>query len=425
MGRRHQRDTPPVIALADCNNFYVSCERVFQPSLEGRPVIVLSNNDGCAVARSNEAKAMGIGMGAPYFQVRATCERRGIKVFSSNYELYGDMSRRVTSVLRRFAPEMEVYSIDESFLNLDGSTDPLALAHEMREVVGRWTGIPISVGLGSTKTLAKVANRLAKKQALGCLQVSPRDHDALAGLEVEEVWGVGRRLGIRLRKVGVKTALDLATAPSSTMRSVGGVTLERTHRELGGLRCIPMEAFSPPRKNVCSSRSFGRPVTTLEDLEEALANYTVTAAKRMRGEGSLARGAQVFLTTNRFREDQPQYRNTRALSFAEPTDDPISLVSAAKRLLRAIYRPGFSYKKVGVLLLDLTSGRERQATLFPPPAGSEKRKRLVEAMEAVSSEHGVAGAFLAAQGIVRGWGMRRNRRSPRCTTRWEEIFSVS
>ncbi|MFP6899342.1 MAG: Y-family DNA polymerase, partial [Opitutales bacterium] len=243
--------------MADCNNFYVSCERVFQPSLEGRPVIVLSNNDGCVVARSNEAKELGIAMGAPYFQIQRTCERSGVVVFSSNYELYGDMSRRVVSVMRRFAPQLEVYSIDESFLNLDGARSPLSLADEVRLTVERWTGVPISVGLGPTKTLAKLANRLAKKGS-GCQLVETGDRELLAGVEVEGVWGVGRRWGMRLRRVGVKTALDLAEAPTPIVRSIGGVTLERTHRELGGLRCFGMEESPQPRKNVCSSRSFGR-----------------------------------------------------------------------------------------------------------------------------------------------------------------------
>ena len=424
MGRRHQRDTPPVIALADCNNFYVSCERVFQPALEDRPVIVLSNNDGCAVARSNEAKDLGIAMGAPYFKVRRLCERNGVKVFSSNYELYGDMSRRVVSVLRRFVPEMEVYSIDESFLNLDGVADPLAIARDMRKAVGCWTGIPICVGLGPTKTLAKLANRLAKKTDGGCLVAHPEDRGTLARVEVEEVWGVGRRLGVRLRKVGIRTALGLATAPTSTVRSIGGVTLQRTHWELAGFPCFGLEEFPQPRKNVCSSRSFGRPVTALEDLEEALANYVVTAARRMRGEGSVACGMQVFLTTNRFREDLPQYRNSRVTAFDDPTDDPLHLVAVGKHLLQDIYRSGFAYKKVGVLLLDLVPGCERQGVLFESAVGGSKRKQFVETVESVAADYGDAGAFLAAQGIRRGWGMRRNRRSRRYTTCWEDLIQV-
>ena len=219
-----------MIALADCNNFYVSCERVFRPHLRNRPVIVLSNNDGCAVARSNEAKALGVPMGAPYHQVRYLCERNGVQVFSSNYELYGDMSGRVVSVLRQFAPELEVYSIDESFLNFSGLTHPLEVAVRMRQTVGQWTGIPISVGLGPTKTLAKLANRLAKKSGSGCMQVDAGEEDVLAQVAIEDVWGVGRRLAVRLRRVGALDARGFVHLPPSVVRSIGGVTLERTLR---------------------------------------------------------------------------------------------------------------------------------------------------------------------------------------------------
>ena len=231
-----------MIALADCNNFYVSCERVFLPSLEGRPVIVLSNNDGCAVARSNEAKAMGIPMGAPYHQVKRKCERNGVAVFSSNYELYGDMSRRVVSALSRFAPGMEVYSIDESFLDLRGVSDPLSLGKRMRGTVRKWTGIPISVGLGRTKTLAKLANRLAKKEGTGCLQIDEGNRSVLERIPIEEIWGVGRRLGIRLRRVGLGDAWSFTQASPSSVRAIGGVALARTRRELTGVSCLQMEA---------------------------------------------------------------------------------------------------------------------------------------------------------------------------------------
>ncbi|MFP6886421.1 MAG: Y-family DNA polymerase [Opitutales bacterium] len=420
MGCRHQRHTPPVIALADCNNFYVSCERVFRPSLEGRPVIVLSNNDGCAVARSNEAKELGIPMGAPYHRVKTLCERNGVVVLSSNYELYGDMSRRVVSVLARFVSEMEIYSIDESFLNFDGIDDPLALSRKIRGTVGRWTGIPISIGLGSTKTLSKLANRLAKKGGAGCLAIGPTDQEALAKVEVEEVWGVGRRLGLRLRRIGVRNALDLATATSSVIRSVGGVTLERTHRELGGLRCLDMEEVSQPKKNTCSSRSFGKPVTELEDLEEAVSNYAVKACGKVRGEASLATGIQVFLATNRFREDLPQYANSRTLAFDEPTDDPIRVVINAKNLLRSIYREGFAYKKAGVILLDLVPRKRRQGLLFEE-YGGESRCRFVRAMEEAVVTYGHDAGFLAAQGVKRSWSMKRESRTPRYTTSWKEL----
>lgn len=409
-----------MIALADCNNFYVSCERVFRPSLEGFPVIVLSNNDGCAVARSNEAKAIGIPMGAPFHQIKRLCGGNGVSVFSSNYELYGDMSRRVVSVLSRFAPEMEIYSIDESFLNLKGLPDPLGLSKRMRETVRKWTGIPISVGLGKTKTLAKLANRLAKKEKTGCLQVHEADRTFIGSVPIEDVWGVGRRLSVRLRRIGLQDAWAFARAPSSAIRAIGGVTLERTQRELSGIPCLEMEEIPQPRKNTCCSRSFGKPVTALEELEEAVANYAVRATRKVRSDGSLACGLQVFLTTNRFRKDQPQYSNSQTISLDEPTDDPIRIVKNSKALLNSIYRKGYAYKKAGVLLLDLVSGRSRQGLLFEEH-GDERRSGFVRALEEVAARYGESGAFLAAQGVTHSWSMKRQNRTARYTTCWGEL----
>ena len=409
-----------MIALADCNNFYVSCERVFRPSLEKCPVIILSNNDGCAVARSNEAKQLGIPMGAPYYQVRNICDRAGVAVFSSNYELYGDMSRRIVSVLSRFSPRMEVYSIDESFLDLGQAVNPLELSRQIRKRVGEWTGIPISIGLGPTKTLAKLANRLAKQGNTGCLEVRPGDRGSLRSVAVEDVWGIGNRYASRLRRIGIRNALELAEAPSVVVRKAGGVTLERTQRELCGWNCINLEEVPQPRKNACSSRSFGRPVMTLQDLEEAVANHAVKAANRIRREGSLARGLQVFVATNRFRKDLPQYVNSRTMVFSEPTDDPICILSSACRMLRGIYRNGYAYKKAGVLLLDLDQGGHQQLNLFNG-GEREKHERLVGAMEQLTTAYGPRAAFLAAQGLERSWSMKRNRLTSRYTTSWDEL----
>jgi len=372
------------------------------------------------VARSNEAKQLGIRMGAPYYQVRNICDRYGVAVFSSNYELYGDMSRRIVSVLSCFAPEMEVYSIDESFLNLDKVGNPLGLSRQIRKRVGDWTGIPISIGLGPTKTLAKLANRLAKKGNTGCLEVNPGDREPLRSVAVEDVWGIGNRYAARLHKVGIRNALELAEAPSVVVRKAGGVTLERTHRELAGLRCLNMEEVAQPRKNTCSSRSFGRPVTALQELEEAVANHAVKAASRIRREGSLARGLQVFVMTNRFRKDLPQYVNSRTMVFSEPTDDPINILSNACRMLRDIYRSGYSYKKAGVLLLDLEHGGYRQLHLFNE-GNRAKHERLADAMEELTAAYGPRAAFLAAQGIERSWSMQRKSLTPRYTTRWNEL----
>ena len=409
-----------MLALVDCNNFYVSCERVFNPSLENVPVIVLSNNDGCAVARSNEAKELGIRMGAPFFQIRELCHRQGVRVFSSNYELYGDMSRRVTSVLRRFAPQLEVYSIDESFLNLEGIDEPTALAQDLRETVYKWTGIPVSIGIASSKTLAKAANRLAKKDGTGCRQLLADQCDnALASIKIEDVWGVGRQLGRRLRQIRILTARDLAKASPSKIRRIGGVNLERTLRELNGLSCLGMEQRQP-RQNICSSRSFGRPVMELHDMEEALSSYVMTAVQRMRGEGSLAHGIQVFLATNSFKENTPQYHNSISESLPEPTDDLLAITSAALRLLRRIYRNGYAYKKTGLLLLDLMSHSLRQTNLFTEDK-TRNREALNHALDQVMDTHGRDSVFLASQGIRRGWQMRRDKRSQGWTTMWDEI----
>ncbi len=409
-----------MLALVDCNNFYVSCERVFNPALEGVPVIVLSNNDGCAVARSNEAKALGIRMGAPFFQIRDLCRRHGVRVFSSNYELYGDMSRRVTSVLRSFAPQLEVYSIDESFLELGGVTDPITLAHDLRHTVRRWTGIPVSVGLAPSKTLAKAANKLAKKEGSGCRLLLPGEcAGTLDSIAVEDVWGVGRRLNKRLRRIGILTAQDLAKAPAAVIRRLGGVTLERTLRELNGLPCMGMEQ-PQHRRNICSSRSFGRPVTDLTDLEEALSTYTMTAVQRMRGEGTLARGVQVFLGTNPFKDGSPQYHNSLSTALPDPTNDLLAITSAALALLRRLYRRGFAYKKTGLLLLDLVPFHLRQAGLFTE-ANVKKRTQLNHALDEIIRQYGRRSLFLATEGIHRTWQMRRDRRTQRWTTDWEEI----
>ena len=411
-----------MIALADCNNFYVSCERVFQPWLNGRPVIVLSNNDGCAIARSNEAKRLGIKMGAPYHQIKDLCQKNRVSVFSSNYELYGDMSRRVVSILMRFAPEYEVYSIDESFLSLEQIHDPVRTAKEMRETVLKWTGIPISIGIGPTKTLAKMANRMAKEQDAGYLMLKESENSLISSIRVSDVWGIGRKIEERLKRLKILTAMDLINAPAPAIRKAGGVQLERTQKELHGMQCIKIEQIPEPKKNVCCSRSFGRTVTDLEELEEAVANHAVRATQKIRKEGSITCGLQVFIMTNRFSKE-PQYSNSRTVGFDEPSDDPIRILSTAKELLRSIYRKGYSYKKAGVLLLNLQPRDQYQGLLFKDHH-NEKKGRLVEALESINSRHGTGTAFLAAQGIDRTWDMKRNRHTPRYTTNWNEIPAI-
>ena len=404
-----------MLALVDCNNFYASCERVFNPSLEGVPIVVLSNNDGCAVARSNEAKALGIKMGEPFFKIKALCQWRKVQVFSSNYELYGDLSRRVTHVLRRFAPQIEVYSIDESFLYLDELKDPLAFAEDLRQTVKQWTGIPVSIGLGPTKTLTKLANRIAKKSGVGCLVANEK---MFPDIEVQDIWGIGRRLGGKLREIGIRTAEKLVATSPTVLRRIGGVQLERTLRELQGMRCWGMEE-SVPRQNMCSSRSFGHPVTELSDMEEALTSYVMNAVKRMRSQGSQATGLQVFIETNPFK-DTPQHHDSRSATLPEATDDLLSINSVALKLLRQVFREGFAYKKCGVLLLGLEPRRLRQAQLFPA-IDFEKREKLNVAIDEIQEEYGNRALFPACRGVHQTWKMRRNQSSPRWTTQWEEI----
>ncbi|MEC9327286.1 MAG: Y-family DNA polymerase [Verrucomicrobiota bacterium] len=411
-----------MIALADCNNFYVSCERVFKPWLNEKPVIVLSNNDGCAIARSNEAKRLGIKMGAPYYQIKGLCQKNQVSVFSSNYELYGDMSKRVVSILMRFTPESEVYSIDESFLSLEQIHDPVRTAEEMRKTVLKWTGIPISVGIGPTKTLAKMANRMAKKQDTGCLMLKGSENSLISSVRVRDVWGIGRKIEKKLKRLKILTALDLVNAPAPIIRKVGSVQLERTQKELQGLQCISIEQIPESKKNVCCSRSFGRTVTDLEELEEAVANHAVRATQKIRKEGSITCGLQVFIMTNRFSKD-PQYSNSKTIGFDEPSDDPIRILSTAKELLRSIYRKGYSYKKAGVLLLNLRARDQDQGLLFRDHH-NEKRSRFVKALESIKNTYGTNSTFLAAQGIDRSWDMKRQHRTPRYTTNWNEIPSI-
>lgn len=413
-----------MIALADCNNFYVSCERVFRPFLNNRPVIVLSNNDGCAIARSNEAKSLGIGMGSPYHQIRGLCQKNNVSVYSSNYELYGDMSRRVVSVLGQFTNNIEVYSIDESFLELSEEKDPLEIAKTMKTQVLKWTGIPISVGLGPTKTLAKLANRLAKKNDSGCLTISQENYKLIASVEIEDVWGVGKRLGNKLRTVGVSNALHLMNASSNTIRKLGGVVLERTQKELQGWPCLELEQCPQPKKNVCCSRAFGQPITSLDQIEEAVATHAFRGVQKIRKQQSLACGLQAFIKTNPFRANTPQYSNAGYIGFDEPTDEPMEIISTAKKIIQHIYRKGYQYHKAGIMLLNLQPKSLQQGLLFPSKQQS-KREQLLEAVEQIRNNYGPDSVFLAAQGIQRKWEMKRNYRSPRYTTNWQEIPSVS
>lgn len=420
--------TAPCIAMVDCNNFYVSCERVFNPALEGRPVVVLSNNDGCVIARSNEAKALGIGMGEPAFRRAAFFKTHGVRVFSSNYALYGDMSARVQRVLEQFSPEMENYSIDESFLVLRhaDTRELLCLARKIRATVGQWTGIPVCVGLARTKTLAKVANRLAKKHTQSGIRLLDDSRDIrheLARLDLEDVWGIGGRNARKLRALGLHTALDLTRQPRDWVRRTLTVRGLHTMLELRGIPAIDMKENPPDAKSLTCSRSFGTRITKQAHLEEALCAYVQRAGEKLRQRGLEAGAVQVFLATNRHMHD-PQYANSGCLPLSTPTDFTPDIQEAALRILRSIFRSGYKYQKVGVLLLDLVRPGQRQLTFQDMDDTEETahRRQLMHAMDDVNQRFGRNTLRFAGSGLgPKPWHMRREALSQRFTTSWAEL----
>ena len=423
-----------MFALIDCNSFYCACERVFRPDLEGRPVVVLSNNDGCCIALSPEAKALGLKMGTPYFQARERMARQGVAVFSSNYELYGDLSRRVMAVLARFSPYQEIYSIDECFLDLSGERDLNACARQIKHTVERWTGIPVSVGVGVTKTLAKAANRFAKDHPQsGGVTVLPADTDpgeTLACIPVREVWGVGSRWARRLADCGIHTAEALRRADPGWIARTFNAALARTVHELRGRACLSLALQPPPKQQLVVSRSFGHPVTAFEDLREALLTHTVRAAEKLRREGLAAGVIHVFAHTNAFQPETPQYHGAATLALPRPTQDTRRLAALAEAGLRRLYRSGFRYKKAGVMLLELGPPDAAQGELFTASAraaDTPRSRRLMATLDAVNRRLGRGALFLAGQGVrqtPRPWRLRRALRSPRYTTAWDELPKV-
>ena len=419
---------PPLYALADCNNFYVSCERVFNPKLEKKPVLVLSNNDGCVVARSNEVKALGIKMGIPYYQCREIAEKHKVEVLSSNYTLYADMSCRVMMTLQQFTPRMEIYSIDEAFLDFARLpiSSPTEYAAFIRNTVKKWTGIPISIGIGPTKTLAKLANEIAKHapEAEGVFDIASRtaeERDALlAKIPASEIWGVGPRLTEKLGLYGVRFIGDLLRQPDDWVKKHLTIAGLRTVWELKGRPCIPLEQLPAARKSLVSSRSFGQPVTELTDLEEAVASYTSGAAERLRGQKLITQFVQVFITTNGYGRE-PQYANSTICELPRPTAFTPELVKVALRLVRKIYRKGYRYKKAGVLFTGLVPETAQQQNLFVPVADRHQEKVLMKIVDLINARYGADTVKCAAEGLAPGWTMKSDRRSRRFTTRWEDL----
>ncbi|MBF0382294.1 MAG: Y-family DNA polymerase [Magnetococcales bacterium] len=415
------------VALVDCNNFYASCERVFNPRLENRPVIILSNNDGCAVARSNEAKALGIPMGAPFHKIRNVVQKHDVQVFSSNYELYGDLSARVMRTLEEMAFDVEIYSIDEAFLNFSGFS-LLGLeehCHKIKKTVRRNTGIPVSIGIGPSKTLAKIANRLAKKnpRTRGVLDISePRfNKKALEMLRAGDVWGVGSRWARKLEDYGIYTAAQLRDADIRWIEKKFNVVMGRTVLELRG---IPSIGFAEPPKSsqsITSSRSFGKKVTAISQLKEAVASYTAKAAEKLRARGLLTNVISVFITTSRFSPADSQYQNSASITLPEATSDSTMLIHYAFIILDTIYREGYRYHKAGIMLLDVVPIRGHQPSLFGDSKKQAKNSRLMKTIDLLNKKMGSNTVRFGAQGIKHEWRMRRERKSAAYTTCWKEI----
>ncbi len=406
-----------LFGLVDCNNFYVSCERTLDPSLEGVPVVVLSNNDGCIIARSNEAKALDIQMGEPYFKVEGFLKHHGVRCLSSNYALYEYRSSQVMGVLTELCPDVEIYSIDEAFLGLTGVLESRAdaYARRLREIVLGETGIPVSVGAAPTKTLAKVANHVAKKAPAlgGVLTVSAASEltPLLEKLPVEEVWGVGRRYAERLKKRGVVTALHLRHADDLRVKKDFGIGGLRTVWELRGKACYALEKRRAPAKTISEAKGFGQPVQELEDLLEAIAAYADRAARRLRGEGLLVRKISAFVSTGRFGPG-PRYGKSAEAKFPFPTSFGPEIVAAAQRIIAELYRSGHDYKKVGLTLSDLTSAENVQLPLFPD-GERLKRERLMAAVDGINDALGRDALRVAAAGKPgrQVWRMRQRWRS--------------
>ena len=419
-----------MFALVDCNNFYASCERVFDPRLERRPIVVLSNNDGCVIARSNEAKALGIAMGEPAFKKEDVYAKHNVAVFSSNFALYGDMSQRVMRTLAQHSAAMEIYSIDEAFLDCSGLTaDGLdRFGSQLRKTVKQWTGIPVSIGVAPTKTLAKVANHIAKRlpdnSGVCVLEKEETIEYCLKKFPVEKLWGVGRRYALFLRSWGINTAWDLRRMPEGWVKDNMTVVGLRLQKELKGEPCIPMEHNPQKKKEICTSRSFGTMVTELDELKQAVSMYATRCAEKLRTQNSCTNLVNVFLHTNPFRPDLPQYKNVRLVRLPVASNSTLTIVQSALRGLESIYRKGYQYKKAGVIVSGLVPSNTIQYNVFHS-TDEDRHMRLMTAMDKVNDREGRDVLRVAEQGFTRRWTLRQERLSPCYTTRWADFMTIA
>ena len=417
-----------MFALIDCNNFYASCERAFNPSLNGKPIVVLSNNDGCAIARSNEAKALGIPMGAVAFEYRDLFMKHNVHVFSANFALYGDMSNRVMNILQQYSPECEVYSIDEAFLKLVGFEhfDLHSYGVDMSQKVKAWTGIPVSVGVAPTKALAKIANRIAKKypdRTNTCYVIDDDEKriKALKWLDIEDVWGVGRQHAKKLRYIGVKKAFDFTQLDDAWVRRNMSVVGLRLKMDLLGLPTLDLEDIKP-KKNIATTRSFERDLTKLEDIRERIVTFSVSCAEKLRRQHSSCNALCVFIRTNSHRQELQQYSNSTVIKFPYPTNSSIEIAQFALQALEQIFVPGLQYKKAGVIIMDFTPDSEIQLSLFEN--SNPKHSPLMQVVDRINKSFGQQKIKLASQDQKRVWKMKQEKLSPRYTTRLDEVIEV-
>ena len=413
------------IALVDCNSFYVSCERLFNPKIQKKAVVVLSNNDGCVISRSREAKDLGIKMGEPYFKVKDLVKRNKVEVYSSNYALYGDISRRVMKVLKTFSPKVEIYSIDEAFIDLSfidekGVED---YGREIRSRVLKWTGIPTSVGIASTKTLSKVANHIAKKEKAGVIYLNTNIDERLKKFQIEDVWGVGKQLSKFYHKNNISNAYDLKNVSNTWVKKGTNVLGAKTAMELRGVPCIDLQIDQEKRKNCCVSRSFGRKVKDLNELEESVITHCLNAAEKIRADDQIAKTITVFIRTSPFDKNRRYYSNSKTIDLAIPTSNSIELIKNAVKALTDIYKYGYAYQKAGIILSGLKDANQNDQNLLTPLL-ENKSKKLMKAIDYTNTKYGRYAISIAQAGLSKGWKMRREHSSKIDTASFDSLPKI-
>ena len=415
------------IALVDCNSFYASCERIFDPRLIGKPIVVLSNNDGCIITRSLEAKALGIKMGEPYFKAKKIIEENKVRVFSSNYALYGDISQRVMEILANFSPEIEIYSIDEAFLNLQGfNNDELKIYSEhIIKKIKQWVGIPVSIGIGCTKTLSKIANNLAKKnqqyKGLCILKQWPEIKEGLINTKIEDVWGIGRRLSRFLKNHNINNAYDFVKTERVWIKKKMGVVGEKIYLELNGISCLNLDLMPSDKKSCCVSRSFSHPIEKIEEIKESISNYGSRVAEKIREENLIAQSMSVFILTNYFNKREKQYSSSIKLQFDYPTNNSMVIVKKAIIGIERIFKAGYRYKKAGIVLYELSDSSSVRGLL---DYNRSKSDSLMKTLDKINYRYGSSTLKIASEGIKKSWQMQRKKISPCYTTRFNELMEV-